>query len=139
MQSYHLILKTIVVAFVVMATNVFGNYALKLGLSNGAGVSATWAPGQYVRALGHPWVIVGVLLMLGWFLSRLVLLSWADLSYVLPVTSFSYVLSALLGVVLLHEDVSIVHWSGICLITLGVAFTIFTRPGTTPPGGDELP
>lgn len=138
MQSYHLVLKTAVVALVVMTTNAFGNYALKLGLSNGAGVSS-WAPMPYIRALGHPWVIAGVLLMSGWFLSRLVLLSWADLSYVLPVTSFSYVLSALLGTVLLHEKVEMVHWAGICLITLGVGFTIFTRPGTTPPAGDEVP
>jgi len=139
MQSYHLILKTAAVACVVMATNAFGNYALKLGLSNGAGVRASWAPWQYVRALAHPWVIAGVLLMLGWFISRLMLLSWADLSYVLPVTSFSYVLSAGLGAMLLREDVSLVHWGGISLITLGVAFTIFTRPGTTPPGGNEVP
>ena len=54
MQSYHLILKTILVAFVVMATNVFGNYALKLGLSNGAGVGATWAPGHISARLAIP-------------------------------------------------------------------------------------
>jgi len=137
-RSYHLIVKTTIVALIVMATNSFGNYALKLGLSGGAGVSS-WAPMPYIRALFHPWVIVGVLLMLGWFLSRLVLLSWADLSYVLPVTAFSYVLSAALGITLLDESVSQVHWAGICLITVGVALTIFTRPGTTPPTGSEVP
>jgi drug/metabolite transporter (DMT)-like permease len=130
----HLVLKTIVVSIIVMATNVFGNYALKLGLSSGAGVALGWTPMPYIRVLGHPWVIAGVLLMLGWFLSRLMLLSWADLSYVLPVTAFSYVLSALLGATLLGERVSDVHWAGICLITLGTGFTIFTRPGTTPSG-----
>jgi uncharacterized membrane protein len=133
-KKHHLLIKTVIASLVVMATNAFGNYALKVGLSNGAGVTASWAPVQYIRALGHPWVIAGVLLMLGWFLSRLVLLSWADLSYVLPVTSFSYVLSALLGAVWLHETVSNVHWWGIWLITIGVGFTIFTRPGTTRSG-----
>jgi len=137
-RSYHLIIKTTIVALIVMGTNAFGNYALKLGLSDGAGVSS-WSPMPYIRALFHPWVIAGVLLMLGWFLSRLVLLSWADLSYVLPVTAFSYVLSAALGIALLRESVSNVHWAGICLITVGVACTIFTRPGTTPPGGSEVP
>jgi len=137
-RSHHLFVKTTVLALIVMGTNSFGNYALKMGLSGDAGVSS-WSPMPYIRALFHPWVIAGVLLMLGWFLSRLVLLSWADLSYVLPVTAFSYVLSAALGVVLLHEAVSDVHWAGICLITLGVALTIFTRPGTTPPGGSAVP
>ncbi|HZP22988.1 MAG TPA: EamA family transporter [Terriglobales bacterium] len=130
----HLVLKTIVVSFVVMATNVFGNYALKLGLSSGAGAVLGWAPMPYLRALAQPWVIAGVLLMLGWFISRLMLLSWADLSYVLPVTAFSYVLSALLGATLLREKVASLHWAGIFLITLGTGFTIFTRPGTTPSG-----
>jgi len=130
----HLVLKTIALSLVVMGTNVFGNYALKLGLSSGTAAVLGWAPLPYIRVLGHPWVIAGVLLMLGWFLSRLMLLSWADLSYVLPVTAFSYVLSALVGATLLRERVSSLHWAGICLITLGTGFTIFTRPGTTPSG-----
>ena len=134
MAKHHLILKTIVVSAVVIATNVFGNYALKRGLPDGS-MALSWAPLPYIRALYHPWVALGVLLLFGWFASRLVLLSWADLSYVLPVTAFSYVLSALVGAMLLNESVSPVHWAGIWLITLGVAFTVFTRPGTTPTGG----
>ena len=137
LKKHHLLIKTILASLVVMATNAFGNYALKRGLSHGAGVVASWAPLQYIHALGHPWVIAGVLLMLGWFASRLVLLSWADLSYVLPVTSFSYVCSALLGATLLHESVSRAEWAGISLITIGVAFTLFTRPGTTPSGSES--
>src|SRR5579862_2387924 len=129
----HLVLKTIVVSFVVMATNVFGNYALKLGLSSGAGAVLGWAPMPYIRALAQPWVIAGVLLMLGWFISRLMLLSWADLSYVLPVTAFSYVLSALLGAVLLRERVTLLEWVGICTITIGVGLVVFEYPETTEP------
>jgi|ERR1700685_918506 drug/metabolite transporter (DMT)-like permease len=137
LKKHHLMLKTMVASVVVMATNCFGNYALKRGLNDGAGVAATWAPLQYIRAFGHLWVMAGVLLLLGWFVSRLVLLSWADLSYVLPVTSFSYVLSAALGAVWLHEKVRRLDWGGIWLITIGVAFTVFTRPGTTPSGSES--
>ena len=69
--------------------------------------------------------------MLTWLLTRLALLSWADLSYVLPVTSISYALSALAGVFYLHERVSRIHWAGISVITVGVALVALTYPETT--------
>ena len=40
------------------------------------------------------------------------LLSWADLSYVLPVTSVGYVLVALAGRSLLHETDHCRRWAG---------------------------
>lgn len=46
-------------------------------------------------------------------------MSWADLSFVLPVTSIGYVVVALLGRFLLHENVSSERWLGIFLILCG--------------------
>ena len=62
-----------------------------------------------------------MLLLIVWQLSRMALLSWADLSYVLPVTSVGYVLVALIGKVLLHEAITGRRWAGIVLIMAGVA------------------
>ena len=42
---------------------------------------------DYIKAIFNPWVLVGIALLILWTLSRMALLSWADLSYVLPVTS----------------------------------------------------
>ena len=56
--------------------------------------------------LFHPWVALGVVLLILWLLSRMALLSWADLSYVLPVTSVGYVLVALIGKLLLNEPIT---------------------------------
>ena len=56
--------------------------------------------------LFQPWVALGVVLLIVWQLSRMALLSWADLSYVLPVTSVGYVLVALIGKVLLNEQIT---------------------------------
>jgi drug/metabolite transporter (DMT)-like permease len=47
-------------------------------------------------------------------------LSWADLTYVLPATSISYVLVALVAYFRFHESVSPLRWLGIALITAGV-------------------
>ncbi len=79
------------------------------------------SPLSYITALFQPWVSLGVILLILWMLSRMALLSWADLSYVLPVTSIGYVLVALAGKVLLNEQITTRRWGGILLIMAGVA------------------
>ena len=121
--------KTAFFSIVVIASNVIGSYALTRGLRD-VGVIESWSPLPYIRAFANPWVSVGVIFMIGWLVSRLALLSWADLSYVLPVTAFSYVLSAITGAVYFNERVNAVHWVGISLVTLGVALVAITPPET---------
>jgi uncharacterized membrane protein len=77
-------------------------------------------------------VVLGVLLLIVWLISQLSLLSRVDLTYVLPVTSVSYILTALMGEFLLHERVSTERWIGIGLIGLGVSLVVRTVPRTTP-------
>jgi len=60
-------------------------------------------------------------------LTRLALLSLADLSFVLPLTATGYILSVLLGKVFLNEQVSSSQWLGTLLIFFGVILV-----GTTP-------
>jgi len=127
--------KTVIVSTAVVASNVIGNYMLSRGLHM-VGALVTFLPGPYMHALANPWVTVGVVFMLMWLLTRLALLSWADLSYVLPVTSFAYVLSALLGKLLLGERVSMLRWGGIAAITLGVGLVALTYPHS--PETDEV-
>lgn len=126
--------KTAIVSTAVIAANVVGNYALRRGLLNNGSLGG-WSPGPYIHAFVHPWVAVGVVFMLAWLITRLALLSWADLSYVLPVTAFAYALTALVGAIFLNEKVTRIEWAGITLITLGVAVTAITFPETTPAGG----
>lgn len=130
-RKHSLVGKTLLVSFIVIGTNVVGNYALKRGLGQ-VGKVTSWSPLPYIHTLIHPWVAVGVLLMGTWLVSRLVLLSWADLTYVLPVTSFSFALSAVAGFVYLNEQVSNYRWAGISLITAGILFVVLTYPETTP-------
>ena len=78
--------------------------------------------GMLLAAIGNPWVIVGILCLLGFFASYLTALSWADLTFVLPATAFGYVVVALLSKFWLHETVSLYRWAGIVLIVCGVGF-----------------
>jgi drug/metabolite transporter (DMT)-like permease len=73
-------------------------------------------------ALLNPWVAFGIVLLLAFFASYMNALSWADLTYVLPATSISYVFLALIARFALHEQVSLKRWLGIALITGGVGF-----------------
>ena len=115
-EAARLRLKTRVFAPVVILSGVLGNYFMKLGMP------ATLAfPLDYITVLFRPYVTLGVLLLALWLLSRMALLSWADLSYVVPVTSIGYALTALAGQVFLHEAVGLKHWAGIALIVAGVA------------------
>ena len=62
-----------------------------------------------------PWVLLGTTLLIFWLLSRMTLLGWADLSYVLPVTSIGYVLSAILGKILLRRANFLAALAGNCV------------------------
>lgn len=104
-KRQRLIWKTVIVCIVVVGTNVMGNYSLARGLRH-VGVVQTWSPLPYIDAFFQLWVGVGVAFMVAWLIARLTLLSWADLSYVLLVTSFSYVLTAVAGAVGLNETVT---------------------------------
>src|SRR3982751_1979324 len=115
-DSARLRLKTWICAVVVVFSNVFGNFFMKRGMP-----AELATPLEYITVLFRPWVAAGVLLLIVWTLSRMALLSWADLSYVLPVTSIGYVLVAILGRVFLDERISVQRWAGIALIVGGVA------------------
>src|SRR4029077_6179718 len=125
-------LKTRIFTAIVVVTNVLGNSLLSRGMQS-VGVLLSLSPIPYVRALFNPWVAVGVSLLIVWLLSHMALLSWADLSYVLPVTSIAYVLVPLVGRFVLQEQVSLVRGGGIALIFLGVMLVVRTAPRTTRP------
>jgi drug/metabolite transporter (DMT)-like permease len=121
--------KTRIFTAIVVATNVLGNSFLSRGMQS-VGELVSLSPVPYIRALLNPWVALGTSLLIVWLLSTMALLSWADLSYVLPVTSMAYVLVALVGRFVLHEAVSWAHWAGILLIMVGVSLVGSTNPNT---------
>jgi uncharacterized membrane protein len=121
--------KTRAFAVIVILSNVFGNLLLTWGLRHGAG-ELTASPLTFVRAIFNPWVSAGICLLILWLLSKMFLLSWADLSYVLPVTAFGYVLNALLGWLFLGEHVSPVRWGATLLIVAGIILVGLGNPQT---------
>jgi uncharacterized membrane protein len=95
-------------AFVVVS-NVAGNSVINWGIKS------------------EQWLIAvaGVVLLIAWLLARMTLLSWADLSWVLPVTAIGYVLSALAGRWFFDEQVTGWRWLGTAMIAAGAALVGF--------------
>jgi uncharacterized membrane protein len=137
-QPFSLKNRTVIALLVV--SNVLGNFTLSRGLHQ-VGRLVSFSPWPYIHAFLNPLVATGVLLLIAWLVLQLSLLSRADLSYVLPVTSMSYVVTALMGKFLLHEPVSAGRWIGIGLIVLGVSLVSRTAPRTAPVlgGSKNLP
>ncbi len=73
------------------------------------------------RAFGQGWTWAGIALMAVAFFALLAVLSWADVSFVVPATASSYVVGALGAKFLLGERVSGVRWAGVVLVCIGVA------------------
>jgi drug/metabolite transporter (DMT)-like permease len=84
-------------------------------------------PLPYLQALLNPFVALGIGMLILALLTRMALLSVADLSFVLPLTATGYIISAMLGKVFLGEDVRSKGWLGTCMIFAGVVLV-----GTTP-------
>jgi len=73
------------------------------------------------RAFRMGWMWLGIALMTAGFFSLLALLSWEDVSFVVPVTACSYIVGALGSRFLLGEHVSAARWAGVLLVCFGVA------------------
>ncbi|MGA2592976.1 MAG: hypothetical protein ABSH32_23930 [Bryobacteraceae bacterium] len=88
-------------------------------------------PTVYLRAMLDPFVALGIAMLILALLTRMALLSLADLSFVLPVTAVGYILATLFGQVFLHEQVTAQQWLGTVLIFLGTALVGSTAQNTT--------
>jgi len=130
--------KTKVLTAVVVLTNVLGNFSLSWGMKH---LPTTFgnSPLAYIQTILSPWVLLGTTLLVLWLLSRMTLLSWADLSYVLPVTSIGYVLTAVLGKYFFGEQITWQRWLGTFAIMTGMILVGLTTPNTTAASqaGDE--
>jgi drug/metabolite transporter (DMT)-like permease len=120
----------------VLILRPLGNVCLAWGMKHFPQVLSI-NPIPYLRALMNPFVALGIAALVLGLLTRMALLSLADLSFVLPLTATGYVFSTLLGKFFLSEQVTSARWLGTALIFLGTALVGSTREKTPVPA--ELP
>jgi drug/metabolite transporter (DMT)-like permease len=127
-------MKTFIVLFFAISAQALGDVSLKKGMKS-IGEVNTLNPvelfniGQQVFT--NPMILQGILLLGVFFGLYLAALSWADLSFVLPVTSFGYAVTAFMSWRFLGEPVSVTRWIGTIIICFGVAVVSRTEQRTT--------
>ena len=131
-------LRTPLVLILAMLAQVAGNVLLSKGMkqiSSGSLPEASSLLWIASRLVGSPYVWAGVLLLIVFFCLFAALLSWADLSFVLPASSFGYVLNVAMARYFLLESVSLTRWCGTAVIFAGVIMVSMT--GSRSGGGWE--
>lgn len=122
------LLRTYAVLLLFIALKAAGNLSLAWGMKHLPAAGAN--PAAYIRAIFDPFVAIGVLALIFALLTRMALLSLADLSYVLPVTAVGYVIAAFLGKTVLSEAVSNQRWLATALIFIGAILVGSTEEKT---------
>jgi drug/metabolite transporter (DMT)-like permease len=127
-------LKTYFLIAVMVIAGPLGNVLLAKGMKH-IGELSIWPPSQLLHTglniftSGSIWL--GIASLLAFFVAYMVVLSWADYSFVQPASSLAYGVVALLGYLMLGERVSPLRWVGIAIICLGVFVVGRTNPRTT--------
>jgi len=127
-------LKTIPLIFLLIILGPLGNVFLGKGMkavgSPHSGRLLDFVPLIY-QALWSPILWLGIACLLAFFLGYMLLLTWADYSYVQPAGAMAYGSVAILSYFLLGEVISPMRWLGIALICMGVFIVGRTHPNTT--------
>lgn len=113
----------------VVVSNTLGTVLLGRGMTQMPDFSLG-AFTYIARFLTNPWIVSGIALLVVWMLAQLSMLTWADLSYVLPVTASYYILTAIVSRFFVNERISATRWIGIAVISFGVMLVSHTPPRT---------
>jgi drug/metabolite transporter (DMT)-like permease len=114
----------------IVLSNTVGNLLLGVGMKHMPSFPTVTFQGYLQSLIVNFWILGGVGLLIVWMVSQLSMFSWADLTYVLPITASAYVLTAILSKIFLHEQISIPRWIGVAVISVGVMFVSETPPST---------
>jgi uncharacterized membrane protein len=117
------VIKTLVLVLIAGLLGGTGHVMLSKGMKTVGDLTeaeTSRLAGMVRRVVTNPWVLLGVTLQASFFFLYLTLLSRADVSKILPMTAFDYIVVALLAQLLLAEAVTAARWTGIGFIVLGV-------------------
>jgi len=115
-------LKTLVMMIIIICASPVGYTFVSKGMKqiDWEGWSLPNLLHFFVQAFTNGTIWLGIALLLGYFVAFLVVLSWADYSYVQPAASLSYLIVALLARYALHESVTPLRWAGVIIVCSGV-------------------
>lgn len=129
--------KTHFLVVLMVAFSSVGDILLSKGMKQVGSVSVA-SPASLGMAFLHTvtngFVWLGIGSFLAFFVCYMLVLSWADYSYVMPASAVGYAIVPFLGYIVLGEVVTSTRWAGVVFICLGVMLVGRTPPRTTEPG-----
>ncbi len=121
-------MKTYIVVTIAAFSAAIGETLLSFGMKRFGSMDLA-DPSQWLvlvfSVVRNHYVFLGVVFLSIFFFLYLAALSWADLSFVLPLTAVSYLFAALLAKFFLKEEVSWYRWTGTIVIVIGIAIVAF--------------
>ena len=124
--------KTCLWIFVMVIFGPLGNILLRSAEGvRDAGLTLDMLNGRFGAATWISFQLLGIACLITFLIANMLVLSWADYSYVQPTSAVAYGVVALLGYFVLGEDVSRTRWIGVVVICLGVLMIGRTSPRTT--------
>jgi drug/metabolite transporter (DMT)-like permease len=117
-------MRSVLAYLVVVLGGTLGEIAITRAMKS-LGEVRQFSPRAILKVLGRAFRVgymwLGFGLMALSFFAMLALLSWEDVSFVIPATAASYAVGALGAKFLLHERVCRTRWAGVLLVSAGVA------------------
>jgi drug/metabolite transporter (DMT)-like permease len=126
-------IRTLAMVFGMVVGSNIGDLMLKRGMNEIGSVELSRA--GLARALPltvtNQYIWTGILLLAACTAGYMMVVSWADYSYVMPVGAFGYAMVTLFAVIFLDEHVSIQRWIGVAVVCIGVLLVSQSPPRTT--------
>ncbi|MHB8542357.1 MAG: EamA family transporter, partial [Candidatus Acidiferrales bacterium] len=114
-----------------------GDVLLRKGMEQ-VGAVSNWRPEALLATFDRTFhsgpIWLGISSLMLFFIAYLLVLSWADYSYVQPASAMGYLFVAVLGYLLLGEVIPRMRWVGVLVICIGVLLVGGTPPRTTEEG-----
>lgn len=116
-------MKTFIVISLATLSAAVGEALLSYGMRRNGQIDLTrlsqWVD-LILSVVRNPYVFLGVVFLAVFFFLYLAALSWADLSFIMPLTAMSFFFAALLAKFILREDVTWLRWVGTIIIIIGI-------------------
>jgi drug/metabolite transporter (DMT)-like permease len=126
--------KTIFLIGLMALFGSLGDVLLRKGMEQ-IGAVSNWRPEALLTTFDRTFhsgpIWLGITSLCLFFIAYLLVLSWADYSYVQPASATGYLFVAIFAYLLLGEVIPRMRWVGVLVICLGVLLVGGTSPRTT--------
>ena len=133
-------LKTAIVLTIMVLAGAFGDVLVSKGMKQVGEIDSAQPAVLLragIRAAHNPYVVSGVVSLAVYFFSFSTVLSWADVSLVVPISALSFLLTTFVAQRALGEHVTLQRWCGTVLIVIGVVLVARSQAASRTSGASR--